>query len=58
MKNTVLFVLMINIIAAPCLLIFNEPNALTGEWSWWLNIIGIVYAFFLQRFVKKIIKFK
>lgn len=46
-------VLLLNVLAVPCLLVFNDIDPITGEWNWGLNLIGVIYLLF---FVKNIVK--
>lgn len=57
MKKIIMNVLLLNILAAPCLLTFNDINPITGEWDWRLNLIGIVYSvWFNRQFIEPIFK--
>lgn len=50
-------VLLLNVLAVPCLLVFNDIDPITGEWNWGLNLIGVIYLlFFIKNIVKPIFK--
>lgn len=53
MFKIILNVLLLNVLAVPCLLVFNDIDPITGEWNWGLNLIGVIYLLF---FVKNIVK--
>lgn len=57
MKRIILNVLLLNILALPCLAIFNDADPVTGEWNYTINLFGIVYSvWFYHNVLKKIIK--
>ncbi len=50
-------VLLLNVLAVPCLLVFNDIDPITGEWNWGLNLIGVIYLlWFIKNIVKPIFK--
>lgn len=57
MKKLIINVLLLNIVAAPCLLLLNDIDPLTGEWNWHWNVIGLVYSvWFYHEILKPIFK--
>lgn len=49
--------LLLNILALPCLAMFNGVDPVTGEWNYTINLFGIVYSvWFYRNVLKKIIK--
>ena len=57
MKKLILNVVLLNLLAAPCFLTFNEIDPITGEWNWWVNLIGVVYSvWFYNNIIKPIFK--
>lgn len=55
MKKLILNVLLLNLLAAPCLLMFNEIDSVASEWNWWVNLIGVVYSvWFYNSIIKPI----
>lgn len=57
MKKIIKNVLLLNLLALPCLLTFNDVNPETGEWNYTINIVGIMYSIWYYRGVlKNIIK--
>ena len=53
MRKIIFNVLALNLLASPCLLMFNGENPLTGEWNWWINVIGLAYSVWFYRCVLK-----
>lgn len=53
MKKIVRNLVMLNILAAPCLLTFNDIDTITGEWNWWINLIGIIYSVWFYNCILK-----
>ena len=51
MKRMILNVLLLNVMALPCLLMFNENME-----CWFYNVIGICYSFFFAMEMKKAFK--
>lgn len=51
MKRMILNVLLLNVMALPCLLLFNENME-----CWFYNVIGICYSFFFAMEMKKAFK--
>lgn len=45
MKNIIKNFVLLNILALPCILAFNDINQDTGEWNYTINLIGIIYQF-------------
>jgi hypothetical protein len=57
MKRIILNVLLLNMLAFPCLAMFNDVDPITGEWNYTVNLFGIVYSvWFYCNVLKKIIK--
>ena len=57
MKKIILNVLLLNVLALPCMLALNDVNPETGEWNYTINIIGVMYSiWFYHGVLKKIIK--
>lgn len=57
MKKVILNLLVLNLLALPCLLMFNDANPITGEWAYQYNIFGFVYScWFYHTFLKPIFK--
>lgn len=57
MKRIILNVLLLNVLALPCLAMFNGFDPVTGEWNYTINLFGIVYSvWFYHNVLKKIIK--
>ena len=57
MKRIILNVLLLNILALPCLSMFNYVDPVTGDWNYTVNLFGIVYSvWFYHKVLKKIIK--
>ena len=47
----------LNILALPCLAMFNDVDPVTGDWNYTVNLFGIVYSvWFYHKVLKKIIK--
>ena len=57
MKKIIRNLVLLNILALPCLLTFNDINPDTGEWNWWMNLVGILYSvWFYHNVLKPIFK--
>lgn len=57
MKKLIRNVILLNLLALPSLLMFNDANPMTGEWNYTLNIVGVVYAvWFYNHIIKPIFK--
>lgn len=57
MKRIILNVLLLNMMAIPCLAMFNDINPVTGDWNYSINIFGIVYSlWFYHNVLKKAFK--
>ena len=57
MKKLIINIILINILALPCILTFNDVNQDTGEWNYTINLIGIVYSvWFYNCILKRIFK--
>lgn len=55
MKKVIINVLLLSLLALPCLLTLNEPNPVTDEFNPWVNVIGLLYsAWFYKRILKKV----
>lgn len=49
--------LLLNMLAFPCLAMFDDVDPITGEWNYTVNLFGIVYSvWFYCNVLKKIIK--
>lgn len=53
MKRVILTVLLLNVLALPCLMAFNDIDPVTGEWNYSINLVGIVYSFGYYHLVLK-----
>lgn len=53
MKKIIRNLILLNILATPCLLTFNDIDTITGEWNWWINLIGIIYSVWFYNCVLK-----
>lgn len=53
MRKIIKNVLLLNLLALPCLLTFNDVNPETGEWNYTINIVGIMYSIWYYRAVLK-----
>jgi len=48
-------VLLLSLLALPCMLTLNEPNPITGDFNYWINIIGLLYSvWFYHRVLRKV----
>ncbi len=48
---------LLNILAAPCLLMLNDVNPVTGDWNWQWNLLGLIYSvWFYHNILKPIFK--
>ncbi len=57
MKKLITNVLLLNLLALPCWLTFNDVDPETGKLNLWINIFGILYSvWFYHRVLKKIFK--
>ena len=57
MKRIILNVLWLNVLALPCLAMFNGVDPMTGEGNYTINLFGMVYSvWFYYNVLKKIIK--
>lgn len=53
----ILNVLLLNLLALPCLLIFNDADPETGELNLWINLFGILYSiWFYHKILQRILK--
>ncbi|MDR2806285.1 MAG: hypothetical protein LBB85_11755 [Dysgonamonadaceae bacterium] len=50
-------ILLVNILCAPCLLIFNEQPESEPQ-KWWINLIGFAYTGILIFIIHKYIRHK
>lgn len=49
--------LLLNVLALPCLAMFNGVDPMTGEGNYTINLFGMVYSvWFYYNVLKKIIK--
>lgn len=53
MKKTIVTVLLLNVLALPCFLMFNDINPETGEWNYSINLVGLIYSFWYYHEVLK-----
>lgn len=53
MKKFIINIVLINILALPCILAFNDINQDTGEWNYTINLIGIVYSVWFYNCILK-----
>ena len=53
MKKLIINIRLINILALPCILTFNDVNQDTGEWNYTINLIGIVYSVWFYNCILK-----
>nr|DAZ53192.1 MAG TPA: CAAD domains of cyanobacterial aminoacyl-tRNA synthetase [Caudoviricetes sp.] len=53
MKKTILKVMLLNILALPCMLTFNDVNPITGDWNYTMNLVGIIYSIWFYHNVLK-----
>lgn len=53
MKKLMTNVLLLNVLAAPCLLMFNDVDPVTEDWDWTLNLIGAVYCIWFYHQILK-----
>lgn len=57
MFKLILNIVLLNILSAPCFLVFNDIDPITGEWNWGLNLMGVVYIiWFVRNIVNPIFK--
>lgn len=57
MKRIIQNVLLLNMMAIPCLAMFNDINPVTGDWNYSINLFGIVYSlWFYHSVLKKVFK--
>lgn len=57
MKKLIRNMILLNLLALPCLVMFNDATPITGEWNYTLIIIGVVYAvWFYNHIIKPIFK--
>lgn len=53
MRKLLLNIVLLNILAAPCILTFNDINSETGDWNYTINIIGIIYSIWFYNCILK-----
>lgn len=53
MKKIIKNLVLLNILALPCILAFNDINQDTGEWNYTINLIGIVYSVWFYNCILK-----
>lgn len=57
MRKLIKNVLLLNILALPCFLAFNDVDPVTGEWNYSINLFGLVYSvWFYNDVLKKVFK--
>ena len=57
MKKIVINVLLLNLLALPCVLALNDVDPITGDWNYSINLFGIVYSiWFYHNVLKKVFK--
>ncbi|CUM98219.1 hypothetical protein [Bacteroides salyersiae] len=49
----ILNVLLLNLLALPCLLMFNDVDPETGKLNLWINVFGILYSVWFYRKILK-----
>lgn len=53
----ILTVLLLNVLALPCLLMFNDVDSATGDWNYVINLFGLVYSYwFYHNVLKRVFK--
>jgi hypothetical protein len=45
--------MLLNILALPCMLTFNDVNPITGDWNYTMNLVGIIYSIWFYHNVLK-----
>lgn len=53
MKKIIKNLVLLNILALPCILAFNDVNQDTREWNYTINLIDIVYSVWFYNCVLK-----
>lgn len=53
MKKNILNIVLLNILASPCILAFNDINPITGDWNYTINIVGIAYSIWFYNYILK-----
>ena len=56
-RRIIINVLLLNVLALPCLLMFNDVDSVTGELNYIINLFGLVYSYwFYHNVLKKVFK--
>lgn len=53
MRKLILNIVLLNILAAPCILTFNDIDQETNDWNYTINIIGIIYSIWFYNYILK-----
>ena len=53
-RRIIINVLLLNVLALPCLLMFNDVDSVTGDWNYGINLFGLVYSQCLEKGVQDI----
>ena len=57
MRKLILNIVLLNILAAPCILTFNDIDQETNDWNYTINIIGIwFYNYILKPIFKPLFR--
>ena len=51
MRKLILNIVLLNILAAPCILTFNDIDQETNDWNYTINIIGIIYSIWFYNYI-------
>ena len=56
-RRIIINVLLLNVLALPCLLMFNYVDSVTGDGNYGINLFGLVYLYwFYHNVLKKVFK--
>ena len=56
-RRIIINVLLLNVLALQCLLMFNDVDSVTGDWNYGINLFGLVYSYwFYHNVLKKVFK--
>ena len=53
MRKLILNIVLLNILAAPSILTFNDIDQETNDWNYTINIIGIIYSIWFYNYILK-----
>ena len=53
MRKLILNIVLLNILAAPCILTFKDIDQETNDWNYTINIIGIIYSIWFYNYILK-----